>query len=77
MRPLSRARCAWWDSFVSALVVLGVLVAIGASVLLAEWGSRRAVLPLLGTAALLLAISAQSNRARVMFAFAGGVLIRG
>lgn len=77
MRPFARPRSAWWDSFVSALVALAIVTAIGAVVVFAEWGGRRAVLPLLGATALLLAISAQSNRARVAFAFVGGALIRG
>ncbi len=77
MRPLARRRFAWWHSFVSALLVLGVLAAIGAVVLLAEMFGRRAVLPLVGAVALLLAVTAQSNRARVALAFVGGVLVRG
>ena len=77
MRPLGLARLAWWDSFISALLVLAVFVALGALVLLAQWGGRRAALPLLGAAALLLAVTAQSNRARVALAFVGGVLSRG
>ena len=77
MRPLAHSRLAWWHSLVSALVVLGAVAAIGAVWLLAEWGGRRAVLPLLGLAALFVAVTAQSNRARVGFAFVGGVLVRG
>ncbi len=77
MRPLARTRLVWWDSFVSALLVLGVLAVIGAVVLLAEMFGRRAVLPLLGAVVLLLAVTAQSNRARVALAFLGGVLVRG
>ena len=56
MRPLSRARCAWWDSFVSALVVLGVLVAIGAVMVLAEWLGTALIRPALTVAALLIAL---------------------
>ena len=77
MRPLARPRFAWWHSFVSALVVLAVFVVIGAVVLLAETFCRRAVLPLAGAAALLLAVSVQRNGARVALAFVGGVLVRG
>ena len=77
MRPLARPRLAWWHSLVSALVVFGVIAAIGAVWLLAEWGGRRAVLPLLGLAALFVAVAAQSNRVRIGFAFVGGVLVRG
>ena len=77
MRPLAHSRLAWWHSLVSALVVLGAVAAIGAVWLLAEWGGRRAVLPLLGFGALFVAVTAQSTRARVGFAFIGGVLVRG
>ena len=77
MRPLSRPRLAWWHSLASALVVLAALGALGAVWLLAEWGGRRVILPLIGAAALLVAVTAQSNRAPVAFAFIGGVLVRG
>ena len=62
----------------SALVVLGAVAAIGGVVLLAEWGW-----PAGGPAAARirlrcsLAVTAQSNRARIGFAFVGGVLVRG
>ena len=77
MRPLARRRFAWWHSFVSALLVLGVLAAIGAVVLLAEMFGARAIRPLVAVVAILLAVTAQSNRARLFFAFLGGALVRG
>lgn len=37
MRPLARSRLVWWDSFVSALMVLGAIVSFGLLWLLAKW----------------------------------------